>query len=176
MNYLINDFFGQCDPDFDWTVEQSDEKYKEFIKIKDERLEYIISYMKGVDVELDFSKESLQLLNNYICKQMDDAREELKAKVLQCHRYGGSPYLRSLTFDAVIYTGETIIRKNNSNTKWARKKARKKRYLGRHHPCLVKQSEEINLSWEIWINFLQFLAGVHKKTNVLMRQYETHTK
>ena len=130
--YKIYDYYEKSYPNIDWDTKKARVKFKELLDVKDERLFEIEQLLLSNGVELDYSVESLQSLNAFICTELDAYKPKLDKNDPYCCEYAETSYFRSLTIDSTLYLGEVLIKTDPDSLKWSLFKTNSKRLIYRH--------------------------------------------
>jgi len=166
-NYKIYDFYGESYPHSDWNAKLARKKINELIKLKEERLKELINLLDSNNINLDYSKESLQQLNNFICKELEDYMPKLDKSSHNCCNYVETQYFRSLVIDCTLYLGEVLlISLNSDKLKWDVYKTTKKEF-NRFYPSI----HNTIFASDIYIYFVQYLGGFDSNNKMLIQLY-----
>jgi hypothetical protein len=169
-NYKIYDFYEETYPDDDWDGKFARRKFNELMKIKDERLVEFSKYLNKYNINLDYTENSLQPLNNFICKELKDYMPNLDKKDPYCCEYAEIPYFRSLAIDTTLYIGEMLLKNLNLEVlKWeVYKTTRKETY--KHYPSINHSI----FAYSIYIYIIQYLGGYNRDKDVIVHIYKDY--
>lgn len=158
-NYIIYDFYGEAYPNENWTGREARAKLCELLKLKEERLDELSKLVSTDGINLDFSLESLQKLNDFICSELEGYAPSLDRSIPSFNRYAVLPYFRSLAIDCTLYLGEILIKIDTENLKWDVYKSTQKRLVHKLYPAVVKEGSKSILASSIYLYFVRYLGG-----------------
>ena len=101
--YEIYDFYGESYPHQDWTGRIARTRFNELMKQKKHRLQQLTNLLKTHHVDLDYSKESLQRLNDFVCHELEAYMPNIDKNNPYSCEHAELPYFRSLSIDCTLY-------------------------------------------------------------------------
>jgi hypothetical protein len=171
-DYKIYDFYGESFPHNDWTGKIARAKFNELMKVKGERLIELKNLLSLKNIDLDYSIDSLQKLNDFICEELDSYKPNLDNTIPSFNRYAVTPYFRSLTIDCTLYLGELLIAIDFEKYKWDVYKSSQKRLLHKFYPSVVIGKKQSIFASSIYLYFIQYLGGFEENKSRLIDIYD----
>ncbi|MCD5380532.1 hypothetical protein LR004_01265, partial [Candidatus Gracilibacteria bacterium] len=143
----------------DWTGRIARVKGNELMKLKDERLSELEKIISINGFDLDYSSESLQMLNDFVCSELEEYAPKLNKSMPAFNEYAVLPYFRSLAIDCTLYLGDILIKNDPDNLKWDVYKSSQKRLLHKFYPTVTKGETKSIFASSIHLYFVQYLGG-----------------